>query len=71
MVEKISNNFSVTHRDLAHYETVKSPEHCSLDVQQCLEIYIALDKSLCAKTRTFKYEYQVLHLKQMFSGEQF
>ena len=44
---------------------------CFLDVQKCLEIiYIALDKSLCAKT-AFKYEYQVLHLNQMFSGEWF
>ena len=44
---------------------------CSLDVQYCLEIYIALDKSLCAKTTAFKYEYQVLLLKQLFSGERF
>ena len=41
----------------------------SLDVQLCFESYIALDISLCAKTAAFKYEYQVLHLKQMFSGE--
>ena len=42
-----------------------------LGCPECLEIYIALDKSLCAKTSAFKYEYQVLHLKQMFSGERF
>ena len=28
--------------------------------------YIALDKSLGAKTVAFKYEYQVLHLKQIY-----